>query len=104
MRTRGTLLRTIFLGMMLFGLMLMMTGLPVLAQQTADQANKSSQPTTSRPKAGKESSCDGALDIVPRKQVSFVRKRRPDQTPSTPGTPTDAKSDKKSSGETAIKF
>ena len=30
----------------------------------------------SKPKAGQES-CDGALDIVPSKSATFIRKRRP---------------------------
>jgi hypothetical protein len=28
-------------------------------------------------KGGKDATCDGALEVVPTKQVSFARKRRP---------------------------
>lgn len=35
-------------------------------------------------KAGQES-CDGALDVVPAKAMTFVRKRRPDK-PASVGT------------------
>jgi hypothetical protein len=49
----------------------------------------------SKPKDGKAESCDGALEIVPRKQLSFVRKRRPD-TPTPSTTPADAKPEKRS--------
>lgn len=39
---------------------------------------QSPQPSSSASaKGGKEVACDGALEIVPTKQVSFVRKRRP---------------------------
>ena len=37
--------------------------------------------TQSKPKAGTETNCDGVLEIVPRKEMSFVRKRRPKTAP-----------------------
>ncbi len=42
--------------------------LPVSAQKPAASASKKSSASTT---------CDGALDIVPTKAMSFVRKRRP---------------------------
>ncbi len=55
--------------------------LPSFSGQDAD-AQSQSQPatkTTKKSKAGAES-CDGALDIVPVKSMSFTRKRRPAKT------------------------
>ena len=43
--------------------------LPVSAQKQPESAPKKS--------GGASSTCDGALDIVPTKALSFVRKRRP---------------------------
>lgn len=40
-------------------------------------------------------SCDGALDIVPGKPVSFVRKRRPAKKNEKLNAPADAKSQQK---------
>jgi hypothetical protein len=56
-------------------------------------AQKPSAPTT---KSTVSTSCDGALDIVPSKAMTFTRKRRASNT-SKP-TPTDAKPDKKQPG------
>jgi len=50
---------------------------PRLAAQTA---SASSPPAA---KAGKEAACDGALEIVPRKEMTFARKRRPAAKPAT---------------------
>ena len=81
---------------------------PAFAQQAADKtASKSASQTTSqtpantssKTKGSKETTCEGALEIVPRKQVSFVRKRRPADVPPTSTTPADAKPVKKSSDE-----
>ena len=36
-----------------------------------------------KPKAGQETSCEGALEIVPRKSMSFSRKRRPGAAATT---------------------
>ncbi|MFN0112337.1 MAG: hypothetical protein ACKVZH_26040 [Blastocatellia bacterium] len=47
----------------------------VLSLLTLVSAQK--QPTPAPKKSGASASCDGALDIVPTKAVSFVRKRRP---------------------------
>ena len=58
--------------------------------------NAQAQRTTStdKPKAGQET-CDGALDIVPSKAATFMRKRR---VPSKKATPkTKLKSENKSS-------
>ncbi|MBP6822721.1 MAG: hypothetical protein KA368_14320 [Acidobacteria bacterium] len=58
------LFRTALLMIFAFSLLL-----PVSAQkQTASEPKKST---------GTSTTCDGALDIVPTKAMSFVRKRRP---------------------------
>ena len=45
-------------------------------------------------------SCDGALDIVPSKTMSFVRKRRPGKSPATPAAePTQKKTSKRQTEE-----
>lgn len=56
-------------GSMLILLTAFFLALPCLAQ--------SSQNAGLVGKAGKDASCDGALEIVPTKEVSFARKRRP---------------------------
>src|ERR1051325_8319435 len=103
MPIRFAFLRTTFLC-----LMLTVACVPAFAQQAADKtASKTTSQTTSqtpastssKTKSSKETTCDGALEIVPRKQVSFVRKRRPADPPPAPTTPADAKSVKKSSDE-----
>ncbi|MBS1791502.1 MAG: hypothetical protein JST85_27585 [Acidobacteria bacterium] len=48
--------------------------LPVSAQKQPESAPKKS--------SGASSTCDGALDIVPTKALSFVRKRRPAKSES----------------------
>jgi hypothetical protein len=40
-----------------------------------------------KPKAGQETGCDGALEIVPRKPMSFARKRRPAAAANTTPAP-----------------
>ena len=45
------------------------------ASLTCVAQNPTSAPA-SKPKSGQES-CDGALDIVPSKSATFIRKRRP---------------------------
>jgi len=108
MPARFAFLRTTFLS-----LMLTVACVPAFAQQAPDKtASKTTNQTASQTpasttskaqgssKSSKETTCDGALEIVPRKQVSFVRKRRPADKPSAPTTPADAKPAKKSSDET----
>lgn len=48
-------------------------------------------------KSAVSTSCDGALDIVPSKPMTFARKRRP--TNAGKPAPADSKTDKKPSGE-----
>lgn len=104
MLTRFAFLRTMLLCFMLTAACAL-----ALAQQAADKtaskttnqpASQTPTPSTSKTKGGKETTCDGALEIVPRKQVSFIRKRRPADAPPAPTTPADAKPAKKSSDET----
>ena len=51
------------------------------------------QNSTVKPKSGPES-CDGALDIVPSKSATFMRKRRPSN--KKPARKTESKSETKS--------
>ncbi len=59
------------------------------------------KPTTPAKRyTGTSESCEGALDIVPSKSMSFVRKRRPGKAEGKTVTqPADAKSDKKPAPE-----
>lgn len=68
-------------------LLVMLVSWPAFAQ---------TQPATPvvKPKAGQET-CDGALDIVPSKAATFMRKRRVPGKKSAPKT--ELKSDNKSS-------
>jgi hypothetical protein len=104
MHSRFVLLRTT-----LILLILSVASLPAFAQKAKSKApgkppgktrsqtiSQTATPAASKPKDGKAESCDGALEIVPRKQVSFVRKRRPANTPSVPTLPADAKPEKRS--------
>jgi hypothetical protein len=53
-------------------------------------------PSSTAKKSGASASCDGALDIVPSKAMSFVRKRRPAKTDGKQqSTPADSKSEQK---------
>ncbi len=79
-------LQAIFLGVLLSALCQM-----VIAQNQSPSAGKAA---TKKSKAGAES-CDGALDIVPVKAMTFVRKRRPAN--SEPATPADLKPEKRQS-------
>jgi len=58
--------------------------LPAIAQ---GQSQSSAQPAGQTKKSGASVSCDGALDIVPTKSMSFVRKRRPNKTDAKPQNP-----------------
>lgn len=57
-------------------------------QSSAQPAGQSSAQTK---KSSASTSCDGALDIVPTKAMSFVRKRRPNKTDGKQVTPADSK-------------
>jgi hypothetical protein len=63
----------------------------VIAQNQSQPAGKAA---VKKSKANAES-CDGALDIVPVKAMTFVRKRRPANT--EPAPPADSKSEKRQS-------
>ena len=79
-------LRAIFLGVLLSILCQM-----VIAQNQSQSAGKAA---AKKSKASAES-CDGALDIVPVKAMTFTRKRRPAN--SEPAAPADSKSEKRRS-------
>ncbi len=51
------------------------------------QAQPAAQASTQTKKSGASITCDGALDIVPAKAMSFVRKRRPNKTDGKQQTP-----------------
>ncbi len=77
-------LRAIFLGVLLSTLCQI-----VSAQNQSQSAGKAA---AKKSKASAES-CDGALDIVPVKAMTFVRKRRPAN--SEPAPPAGSKSEKR---------
>jgi hypothetical protein len=61
--------------------------LPVAAQKQLPPAPK---------KSSASATCDGALDIVPAKSMSFARKRRPTKSDAKPSTtPADSKTQPK---------
>lgn len=63
--------------------------LSAVAQNLTQQP---AQPSAQTKKSGASITCDGALDIVPAKAMSFVRKRRPNKTDGKQQTsPADAK-------------
>jgi hypothetical protein len=62
-------------------------------------AQSKSSPADKKSKAAKES-CDGALDIVPSKPMTFARKRRPSSNGTKQSPPPDA-NDAKGSGNDA---
>ncbi len=71
------------------GLLIIITllTLPLSAFGQAKASGKSShaaRQTTVTKKVSTETTCDGALDIVPSRSVSFTRKRRPATTPAMP--------------------
>jgi hypothetical protein len=53
-------------------------------------AQSKSAPSDKKSKAAKES-CDGALDVVPSKPMTFARKRRPSNNGTKQSPPSDAK-------------
>jgi len=61
---------------------------PMVAQ---NQPQASSQSSAQAKKGGASATCDGALDIVPTKAMSFVRKRRPNRPDGKQAPPADAK-------------
>ena len=53
-------------------------------------------PASTAKKSGASATCDGALDIVPGKAMTFARKRRPAKNDGKqPATPADSKSEQK---------
>jgi hypothetical protein len=72
------------------GLALAVTSLPATYAVAQDQAKTEPK----KAKAGQEAQCDGALEIVPQKEMTFTRKRRPSRPSSAPDA-TPAKTDRK---------
>jgi len=60
-----------------------------------NQFQSTAQPSAQTKKGGASVSCDGALDIVPTKAMSFVRKRRQNKTDGKQQTPSSAPADSK---------
>ena len=84
-----------FLRAMIIGSLLFALPQDALAQ---DQPQSSVKPSTKKSKPGADS-CDGALDIVPGKPATFMRKRRP----SKPEPKSEAKPDAKSAAKSDAK-
>jgi len=74
---------------------LSLASLPTWAQTNQGQAR-------GKAKAGQETNCDGALEIVPQKQMTFARKRRPKAAPEQAPRP-DAKDAKPAKEPAAAK-
>jgi hypothetical protein len=60
-----------------------------------DQTQSSGKPSVKKSKPSADS-CDGALDIVPGKSMTFTRKRRSPKAEAKPEAKSEAKSDAKS--------
>ena len=86
--------RTVLTASILVALGLVASGLPAMAQNP---------PPPTAKKGSASTSCDGALDIVPSKPMTFARKRRPAKTDGKqqlpPTTPADSKSGQKPPGD-----
>ncbi|MDQ3011937.1 MAG: hypothetical protein M3X11_14670 [Acidobacteriota bacterium] len=61
-------------------LIVVFAGVFCLSAIAQNQAQPAAQSSTRTKKSGASITCDGALDIVPAKTMSFVRKRRPNKT------------------------
>ena len=59
--------------------------------QNQSPAQSAAQSSAQTKKSSASTSCDGALDIVPTKAMSFVRKRRPNKTDGKQAAPADSK-------------
>jgi hypothetical protein len=72
-------------------LVVMLSGSLLLSSVAAQSTKKT---TSQKPPTGKvgtalpgqEASCEGVLEIVPRKQMTFVRQRRPGKRETSPAT------------------
>ncbi len=84
-------LHSTFIGALLA--FLLVTCHPAVAQSQSKASGK----TAAKKDKAKAESCDGALDIVPAKAMSFVRKRRPSNPEQT--KPTETKPEKQQPGE-----
>ncbi len=83
-------LRAIFTGALLFSL-----PYGAFAQ---DQKQADEKPAAKKNKTGADS-CDGALDIVPGKAMTFTRKRRPSKSEAKPEGKSEAKPKAKPEGD-----
>jgi hypothetical protein len=81
-----------FLRAMIIGSLLFALSPGALAQ---DQPQSSGKPSAKKSKPSADS-CDGALDIVPGKPATFIRKRRPSKPETKSEAKPEAKSDAKS--------
>jgi hypothetical protein len=73
------------------GLALTVISLPANSAIGQDQAKTEPK----KAKAGQEAQCDGALEIVPQKEMTFTRKRRPSRPASSAPDAAPAKTDRK---------
>jgi len=65
-------------------LLLVFAGLLCLSAIAQIPAQSATPASTQTKKGGASITCDGALDIVPSKAMSFVRKRRPNKAQTQP--------------------
>jgi hypothetical protein len=88
---RNTMRRAV----VILGALILLLPAMCFGQDRTTTSTVKSTPPTSKP--GKETTCDGALEIVPSQPLTFARKRRPAKnTPPTSQT----KAEKKQDGET----
>jgi hypothetical protein len=86
--------------MLVLFLMLLPAAAGVAAQKSAPQKTGAGKPAPAQQSVGaSETSCDGALEIVPAKATTFTRKRRPAR--AVPAS-SEAKSELKQDGESQI--
>jgi hypothetical protein len=93
-RKSRNVLRAIFIGSLLLAL-----PYGAFAQ---DQTQSAEKPSTKKNKANADS-CDGALDIVPGKPMTFTRKRRPSKPEVKPEAKPEAKPETKSDAKPEVK-
>jgi hypothetical protein len=73
-------------------LIVSLLSLPAQAQRSSGKKTRQAKSaatgksqTASRPALPGAQQCEGALEVVPRGRMTFIRKRRPESTPQPPG-------------------
>ncbi|MBX3277781.1 MAG: hypothetical protein KF868_07250 [Acidobacteria bacterium] len=91
---------SLLLRLMLVLCLMLLPAAGIAAQKSAPKKTGAGKPAPARQSVGaSETSCDGALEIVPAKATTFTRKRRPART--VPAS-SETKSELKQDGESQI--